>query len=230
VGLRDRLQERAIRYGEEAGRKALASAPAQIAGDGLRGFRGMIAGEDDAFTAELFLLSLVRAVRDDERDEDRSKRQVYVAARKRRRRLGLASFATGPFVGVANQIADLYCETAMVCDLAAFHGHDLSDDQIAAHMLVLWGVAEDFEAAHSSVQGSPPIASLLGDKLFVRVDEYLPEELTKGSIVKALWEAREGVGNARKGATSEAVRTVAVTGHRTKKTIKRVESQLGVGG
>ena len=229
MGLRDRLQEKALQYGEEVVSKASTSAPVQIAGDGLRGFRGMLEGEDDAFSPELFLLSLVRAVRDDERDEDRSRRQVYVAARKRRRRLALASFATGPLVGVANQVADLYCETAVVCDLAVLHGRDLSDNEIAAHMLMLWEVVDDFEVAHGSVQGSPPLASVLGDKLFVQVNRHLPDELTKRSVAKALWDVREGVGNVRRGATSEAVRTAAFTGHRTKQTIKRVEAQLGVG-
>jgi hypothetical protein len=228
VGFRDRLQQKAIQYGEEARAKAVTSVPVQVAGDGLRGFLGLLEGEDDAFTVDLFLLSLVRAVRDDERDE-RSKREVYVAARKRRRRLGLAAFATGPLVGVANQVADLYCEAAVICDLAAFHRQELSDEQVVAHLLVLWNVADGYEAAHASVQGNPPISSLLGDRLFLEVDEYLPEELTKRSIAKALWEVREGVGGVRKGATTEAVRTVAFTGHRTKKTIKRLEVQLGVG-
>jgi hypothetical protein len=136
--------------------------------------------------------------------------------------------ATGPFAGVANQVADLYCEVAVVCDLAACYGQDLGDHEIAAHMLVLWDVADDLETAHGSVQGTPPVADLLGDKLFLRIDQHLPEELTKRSIAKSLWEVREGVGSVRKGATGEAIRTVTFTGHRTKKTIGRVKAQLGV--
>jgi len=117
----------------------------------------------------------------------------------------------------------------MICDLASWHGRDLSDHHVAAHMLVLWGVADDFETAHGSVRGNPPVADLLGDKLFTQLDRHLPEEVTKRSIAQAMWEVREGVGSVRKGATSEAVRTVAFTGHRTKQTIKRMEAQLGVG-
>ena len=228
MGLRDRLQEHALRVGVEAGRKAAASVPGQMAGDGLRGFRAMLDGRDESLGVEPFLRSLVRAVRSDELDEDRSRRQVYVAARKRRRRLGLIAIALGPLAGIGNQVADLYCETAVICDLADFHGQELSDDQVVAHMLVLWEIADDFAAARRSVAGNPPVASLLGQRLFDQLDERLPDEPTKGSIVKALWDVRADLTATRSGFSGEAVRTVAFTGQRTKKVIGRVEEQLGV--
>lgn len=228
MGLRDRLQEKAIRAGVEAGRKAATSVPAQMAGDGLRGFQAMLDGKDESVGVESFLRSLVRAVRSDELDEDRSRRQVYVAARKRRRRLGLAAFALGPFAGIANQVADLYCETAVICDLADFHGQDLADDQVVAHMLALWEIADDFAIARRSVAGNPPVASLLGRRLRDQLDERLPEEPTKKAVVMALWEVRADLTAARSGIGGDAVRTVAFTGQRTKKVIGRVEKQLGV--
>jgi hypothetical protein len=189
----------------------------------------MLDGQGESPSVDFFLLSLVRAVRSDEFEEDRSRRQVYVAARKRRRRLGILALTLGPLAGVANQIADLYCETAVICDLADFHGQDLADAQVVAHMLVLWQIADDFDSARRSIAGNPPIASLLGQRLTEGLDERLPEELTKRSIVKALWDVRADLDAARKGATGEAVRTVAFSGHRTKKVISRVEMQLGVG-
>jgi hypothetical protein len=228
VGLRDRLQERAIEAGREARRKASASVPAGVAGDGLRGFRAMLDGQGESPGVDFFLLSLVRAVRNDELEKDRSRRQVYVAARKRRRRLGILAITLGPLAGVANQIADLYCETAVICDLADFHGQDLADAQVVAHLLVLWQIADDFGSARRSIAGNPPIANLLAQRLSDGLDRRLPEELTKGSIVKALWDVRADFDSARKGTTGGAVRTVAFSGHRTKKVIGRVEMQLGV--
>lgn len=228
MGLRDRLEKEAVRLGGDVRKKAIASAQVQRAAAGFRGLRAMFE-DDESLSVDRFLLLLVRAVRDDDQSEGRLTRDVYVTARKRRRRLGLISFATGPLVGVANQVADLYCETAAVCDVAALHGLSLSDDQIAAHMLVLWAIADDFPAAQKAMRGDPPLATLLGDRLFERVDEHLPERLTKRSITKALWDVRGTLADARKGATSGAVRTVAFTGHRTKKVIKRTEIQLGVG-
>lgn len=229
MGLRDRLQDRAVRLAEEARRKAATSVPAQVAEDGLRGFRGMLSGEEgEPLSVEFFMLSMVRAVRSDELDDDRSRREVYVAARKRRRRLALAALAFGPLAGVANQIVDLYCETAVICDLADFHGQALTDDQVVAHMLVLWEIADDLEVARRSVSGDPPVADLLGEKLFDQLDERLPDELTRTSIVGALWKVRADVGSMRKGATGEAVRTVTFTGFRTKKLIGRLEEQLGI--
>jgi hypothetical protein len=60
------------------------------------------------------------------------------------------------------------------------------------------------------------------------LSERLPETLTKRAAIKALWDVRGTVGDARKGATSGAVRTVVFTGHRTKKVIAAAEAQLGV--
>lgn len=228
MGLRDRLEENVARVNEGA-RKAIASAPVQQAGERLRRGREMFEDDEQPLSVERFLLILVRLVREDEQVEERRARDVYLTARKRRRRLGLMSFGAGPLIGVANQLADLYCETATVCDVAALHGLNLSDEQMGAHMLVLWGVTDSHSAAERAIAGEPPVANILATKLRGRAVEQLPERLTKRSVTKALWNVRSAIGDARKDATTGAVRTVAFTGHRTKKVIKKAEAQLGVG-
>jgi hypothetical protein len=72
------------------------------------------------------------------------------------------------------------------------------------------------------------VANILAGKLRERAGEQLPDKLTKRSVTKALWDVRGRLGDARKGATTGAVRTVVFTGHRTKKVIKKAEAQLGV--
>jgi hypothetical protein len=228
VGLRDRLEENAARLSEGA-RRAAASAPAQRLGESFHGLREVWRNEDGSVSVEGFLLALVRAVRDDEEAEGRSRRDVYVEARKRRRRLGLLAFGTGPLVGVANQLADLYCETALLCDVAEFHGLELSDEQIAARMLVLWSLSDDLDSAEGAIGSEPALADLLGARLLEFAGERLPDELTTRSAINAVWDARGALQEAGKGTTSGAVRTVAFTGHRTKKLIKKAEAQLGVG-
>jgi hypothetical protein len=140
-------------------------------------------------------------------------------------------------VGVASRVTDLYCETATVCDVADFHALDLRDEQIAAHMLVLWSITEDFERAEEAVQGKPPVAEILGSKLTERaagyVDLDLEENPTKLSIATTLWKVHHldagGVARDAKDAVSgQPIRSVTFTGHRTKKVIRRAEVQLGV--
>lgn len=227
MGLRDRLEENVGRVNRGA-RKAIASAPVRQAGERFRRAREMFEDDEQPLSVESFLLILVRAVREDEQGEERQARDVYVTARKRRRRLGLMSFGAGPLIGVANQLADLYCETATVCDVATLHGLNLSDEQLGAHMLVLWGVADTNRAAEQAIAGEPPVANILAAKLRGRAVEQLPEKLTKRSVTKALWDVRSAIGDARRDATTGAVRTVAFTGHRTKKVIRKAEAQLGV--
>ena len=204
MGLRDRLR-----------------APAE----GFRGLRRLFADEDEKPTSiERFLLALVRAVRDDEPELDQSARDVFEDARRRRRRLALVSFGAGPLVGVANQVADLYCDTATVCELVELHGLDLRDERVAAHMLVLWSATDSIDEAQAAIDGTgPPVAVILGGELSERV----PERLTARTAVKALWQARGAVDDLRKGASS-ALGDVVFTGKRTKQLIARAERQLGV--
>lgn len=188
----------------------------------------MLAEEGGALSVEAYLVALVRAVRDDEVEEGRSRRDVYLTARKRRRRLGLICLGTGPMAGVASQVADLYCETATVSDVADLHGLGLSDPQIAAQMLMLWSLIDDLDRAEAAIRSEPPLASLLADGAASRLDG----ELTKLSIAKLLWELRQldvrGAIAGKGKASGQPVRSVAFTGHRTKKLIKRAEAQLGV--
>jgi hypothetical protein len=228
MGLRERIEAGSSLLGEKA-RQAAASAPVQRRTEELRSLHALLTDDGQSLSVERFLTVLVGAVRDEE-GKERAARDIYVAARKRRRRLGLMAFGAGPFVGVANQFADLYCETAVVCDVAALHGVSLSSEEIGAHLLVLWRIVETPEDARRSMAGDPPVATILARKLRDRLGEQLPEKLTKTSIVKALWDARAALDDVRKGSASNkgAVRTVVFTGHRTKKLIKKTEAQLGV--
>jgi hypothetical protein len=228
MGLRDRLEENARRL-EEGGRRIAASAPAQRIEGGFRNLRELFSGEDDrASSVEGFLLALVRAVRKDEQEERLEARDVYVTSRKRRRRLGLMSFGAGPLIGVANQLADLYCETAIVCDVATLHGLELGDEQLAAHMLLLWGIVETPVEARQAIEGDPSLTNILARRVGEQFGEQLPEKLTKRSAIKALWDVRGALGDARRASSSKALRTVVFTGFRTKKVIKKAEAQLGV--
>lgn len=179
-------------------------------------------------------------MREDERDEDRSRRDVYVQARKRRRRLGLISFGAGPLVGVASRVADLYCEVAVVCDFADFHDLRLSDEQIGAQVLVLWSIVADLTHAEGAIHGEPPLAQIvagqLGDRFDLKPDADL-SEMSSVEKAKLFWEARSMEGElrdtltgAKDAAGGQPIRSVAFTGHRTRKLIKRVEKQLAVGG
>jgi hypothetical protein len=185
--------------------------------------------DDQPLSIERFLLLLAGSVQSDEEGgKERRDRDVYRGARKRRRRLAMLAFAAGPLVGVANQLADLYCETATLCDIAAHRGLALGDEEVAAHMLVLWEIVDSLEVARGAIRGEPPVATILAGRLRDRAGEQMPDKLTKRSVTKALWDARAQLGDARKGVAGGAVRNVMFTGHRTKQVIARAEAQLGI--
>ena len=232
MGLRDQLEKQAARVGEQA-RAVAASELVRSAGESFRGFRAMLSDDERGQSIEAYLRALVRAVRDDERDEEQTSRDVYVRARKRRRRIGLICLGAGPMAGVASRVADLYCETATVCDVADLHGLGLGDEQVAAHMLVLWSIAADLVQAEGAMRGEPPVAEILGGKLFEYLGLELEAQPTKLGIAKAIWDVQrldpfDVAGDAKKAVGGQPVRSVAFTGHHTKKVIKKAEAQLGV--
>jgi hypothetical protein len=201
--------------------------------EAFRGLRALLSEDDDqSHSIEYFLVALVRAVRADEQLDDRSARDVLEAARRRRRRLGLASFGAGPLVGVATQLTDLYCETATVCDLVDLHELGIDEHQIAAHMLVLWAIVDDVGQARAVIDGTgdSTVGQILTDRVMDHAAPYVPERLTKLGAIKALWNARGLVGDARRAAGKGSVGGVVFAGHRTKRLIKQAERQLGVPG
>lgn len=238
MGWRDKLEQGVAKVGEQAREAAAGSERVQRAREGLQGFRHLVTDEEKRSSLEAYLLALVDAVREDERDEDRSRRDVYVQARKRRRRLGLISFGAGPLAGVASRVADLYCEVAVVCDVADFHDLRLSDEQVGAQVLVLWSIIDDLDQAEGAIGGKPPLAQILASGLGERFDLKPEADLSEMSSVekaKLFWEARSMEGElrdsltgAKDAASGQPIRSVAFTGHRTKKLIKKVEAQLGL--
>lgn len=203
---------------------------------GVRGFRRLLA-EGEQTGVEAYLTALVGAVRSDSReeeDDETTRRDVYLQARKRRRKLGVICLGAGPMAGVASQLADLYCEIATLCDVADLHGLALDDSRVAAHMLVLWSIVPDQGEAEKVIGGEPPLGQVLEQKLIDRVGVVKAEEgWTPRSIASAIWEVqnlRTGavVGDLKRGIDGQPVRSVLFTGHRVKKVIGRAEAQLGI--
>ena len=196
--------------------------------DGFPGLQALLAGsseEDPRF--ERYLVRLVAAVRDDQLPEDRTAKDVHKTAKKRRRRLGMMTFAAGPMIGVASQLVDLYCDTATVCDLVSFHGYEMTDAEIAAHMLVLWSVAPDVNVATAAMAGEDNgVATLVTRRLAGHADSYLPQKWTTVGLIKAVWKARGLFGDARERMTSGPVKTVFAPGKPTRGLIDRAEQQL----
>jgi hypothetical protein len=180
---------------------------------------------------------MVAAVRSDEHEEDRSSRDVYKIARSRRRRLGMMSFGAGPLAGAATQAVDLYTEMASFCDVAELHGHKLSEYEVAAHMLTLWGIVPDLAEAHAIMRSEAPqtLGAMLGKRVRSSADKYIPDASDRKAAVVALYNARNilGDGKAAVGAGKAAmgggsVKGVVFAGHRTKQVITASELQLSL--
>jgi hypothetical protein len=223
VTLKDRLRTPAGALGAAAAQAALEHA--QQAEEKYRGIRAMFEDDGEHVSIESVLAGLVAAVRDDEQ-QDRTMRGVFKSARARRRKLGLISLGTGPLVGVATHIVELYCEVAVVCDLADLSSVALDDREVAAHMLVLWGLIDDLARASAVMDGrsTESLAAIIGEQMRAEAAEHIPRKLSKRAAIQALADARAVIGDA---STAHSLRGVVFSGHRTKQLIKRGELQLG---
>lgn len=112
VDFRERLEQQATRLGETArqaavsetgqkaesgARRAIASAPMQQAGESFRGFRWMLADDKQTIGIETYLLTLVRAVRSDEREVGQTGPPARAVVDRRRSRASGGSHAREAF-------------------------------------------------------------------------------------------------------------------------------------
>lgn len=244
MGLRGKLTERvdqaakkaaatASRAADEVGKVASSVADAgeekqggKISG-AFAGLRGLARpGEEEPISAEAYLKRLVAAVRRDDDEEDRTGRDVYLSAKRRRRKLGLLSLGTGPFAGVTSQVVDLYCDVAVLVDLSDLHQPGLSNSEIAAHAVLMWGFADSYERAAGAIASDPPLAELISKRLGNVAGERMPDKTSPRSIASAIWRARTDVAAVKKASVVGAVKGAAFTGRSTKKAIATIERQL----
>ncbi|MEV4420041.1 hypothetical protein AB0L40_08715 [Patulibacter sp. NPDC049589] len=189
------------------------------------GLLGLLRMDDDRrVTIEGITVLLVSAVRSDE-ERDLSDRDVLKAARRRYRRLGALSLPSGPVGGV---LVTLYCEAATLCDLVELKGDPLSDEAVAAHLLVLWHVVPDLDAAAGAIAGSGPnVAAVLRERAQGRIDALeLPEPMTKRAAVRLLWRLRDVAGDAQE-LEGTGVRERLFPGRRVKAFVVEAVEQLG---
>src|SRR5687768_3782339 len=178
MGLKDRLTDSASRLADGAkdgaskltdgakdGASKVTGGAARLAGDVAAKAKEAVAGseagarllaivridDDRPLTPERLLVMLIEAVRGDDEERDLSARDVLKAA-KRRQRLAAAAGAVGGPVGL--QLASLYCEAELLCDIAERHALRLPDEELAAHLLVLWNAMPDVGTARAAIDGS----------------------------------------------------------------------------
>jgi hypothetical protein len=247
VGLKDRLAKGAARASELARdapdsaavekvrqstvvEKVKDSAPIEKLTDTFAGLKALFTDEDEReFVIERMLVTLVRTVRDDD-DEPLTDKDVEKAAKRRSKRARRTALLAGPMVGSANQLVDLYCETATVVDLDRLHCLGMSDERIAAQMLVLWNVTPDVDTAQASILGTgPSVQALLTRRFTEAAAERMPETKTKTAAIKAIWNARGLAGDVRERVIGERnITGVVFAGKRVKAFIARAEAALGV--
>jgi hypothetical protein len=164
--------------------------------------------DDQPITLEALVVLLVDAVHKDGEGRELTDRDVFKAAKRRYRRLGTVSIPSGPIGG---HLVKLYCEAATLCDVVELRAAPLTDEEIAAHLLVLWGAMPDTTSAVAAIDGTGPsvlVALSLRGKERLRLP---PEGLaTKRAVIKTLWSLR---GTGLRGAIDD-VREAATPGIR----------------
>jgi hypothetical protein len=174
----------------------------------LTGLRAMLNHDrDGSFSLERFLLLLIQAYRSNAPNVHSEKELIRFAGH-RRRYLGTRCLAAGPFVGLATKIVELYSETATLCDLVSLYGLDLSDHEVAAHLLVLWNITDDIAAASAAVDPDQPgtMAGFAITRARGNVKADASRSVSLLTATKALWGMRGSVGEVRHYTRAQSVR------------------------
>ena len=234
MSLTDRVRAKALEAAEKAKAAAAENAGRAVShvketidvrtdGAGPRLLALLRMEDDQPITIEAMVVLLVDAVRKDGEARELSDRDVRNAAKRRYRRLGTAALATGP---LGWHLVELYCEAATLCDVVELRRDPLSDEQVAVHLLVLWGAMPDVAAAQAALEGTgPPVMATLLARARDRVELPASGEMTKRSVVLALWKLRGTLGEAREIATPR-VRGNLFPGARVKAFIAEAGRQL----
>jgi hypothetical protein len=234
MSLSDRVRAKALEAAEKAKAAAAENAGRAVShvrtaidertdGAGPRLLALLRMEDDQPITIEAMVVLLVDAVRKDGETRELSDRDVRKAAKRRYRRLGTVALPTGP---LGWHLVELYCEAATLCDIVELRRSPLSDEQVAVHLLVLWGAMPDVPAAAAAFEGTGPsvLATLLG-RARDRVKLPPSGEMTKRSVVVALWSLRGTLDDAREIATP-GVRGNLFPGARVKAFIAEAGRQL----
>ena len=142
------MTAQAARVGNAAAAKARETVAGSDAGARLLAIVRI--DDDRPMSPEWLLVMLVDAVNGEQRRE-LTDRDVLKAAKKRQRLAGAAGAAGGP---VGLQLASLYCEAEIICDVAERHRLALAKEELAAHLLVLWNAMPDVDSARAAIDGS----------------------------------------------------------------------------
>ena len=234
MSLSDRVRAKALEAAEKAKAAAADNAGRAVShvktaidertdGAGPRLLALLRMEDDQPITIEAMVVLLVDAVRKDGETRELTDRDVRKAAKRRYRRLGTAALPTGP---LGWHVVELYCEAATLCDIVELRREPLSDEQVAVHLLVLWGTMPDVAAAAAAFDGTGPavLAHLLG-RARDRVKLPPSGEMTKRSVVIALWSLRGSLDEAREIA-APGVRGNLFPGARVKAFIAEAGRQL----
>jgi len=234
MSLSDRLRAKALDAAERAKAAAAEGADravsgvresleARLDGAGPRLLALLRMDDDQPISIEALVVALVDAVRKDGELRELSDRDVLKAAKRRYRRLGTISLPAGPIGG---HLVNLYCEAATLCDIVEVRRAPLSDEEITAHLLVLWGAMADVTGATAAVQGTgPSVLATLVARAKGRVKLPPPGQATKRSAVVALWSVRGALGDAREIETP-GVRENLFPGSRVKAFIAEANREL----
>ncbi len=134
-------------------------------------------------------------------------------------------------MGVATKLVDLYCEAATVSELADLYRLGLSDQEIAAHLLMLWGITEDAEEADAAVD--PTRAGTIAGLVIGQAREKVVVDPSDSATVlragRALWTLRGSVVGTERPTTAQSVRGWLFARRRAKQLVTRAKQQLAVG-
>jgi hypothetical protein len=207
----------AVAKAENAGRRAVE----RVVKLGPRLHAILAMEEDRPVSPEKLLLMLVAAVRGDG-ELDMSFTEVKGIGRRNERLAAAAAVFGGP----GYLVADMYCDATLLCLLADCFELDLPNDEIAAHLLVMWQAMPDLATARRALDAGDDSESVTRHASS-RFKESVSSKTKKDTLV-TLWRLRSG-GHALPALTPATVKNVLRAGRALQQRLDEAADELGLG-
>jgi hypothetical protein len=180
---------------------------------------------DQPITIEAMLVLLVDVIHEDA-PRKLSSRDVKRDGKRRHRKIRGIGMLGG---SVGTYAADLLSEAEILCDVADRHQLGLTDEELAAHLLVFWDAVPDRASAMAAIDGSgPSVLSHVTARSRDQLIKHLPDEMSIPQVVLTLWKARGLARRAVIPTSAARPRDIVLPGSHVKSVIEAAERQLGV--
>lgn len=190
MGIRDRFEKRVTNAATHIADKGINAVNSTI--DAGARIKALADNPDQPMTIEALILVLVETVRSENNGNRPTSRDEVKAFYATRQKVIAWLSKVGPLGAAGGSLAALYNDAAILCDVADINHLNLSQDDLAAHVLVQWRIMPNHARGLAAMRtaAGESVADYLKARLPTGDTAENPDRMSKREVVVLLWKLR----------------------------------------